>query len=125
MIFRNSDRIISRNIIVYSDKYTVKELLHLLMQWGREFEEAEKLRLLEQQLIFQIRFDKEGQEHIQISPFHTFRNFTNYHFEHKESALKEIDFFVRHNDWYRERGLAYTLGEQRNQYAGVMQKTFE
>jgi hypothetical protein len=45
-----------------------------------------------------------------MTPFHTFKSMDNIFGEHLREIKERVDLFINNPEWYRERGIPYTLG---------------
>lgn len=45
-----------------------------------------------------------------MTPFHTFKSMDNIFGEHLREIKERVDLFINSPEWYRERGIPYTLG---------------
>jgi len=56
----------------------------------------------------EYRYD--ATSHYEEFKFESGKNFSNIFYPEKEDLIKRLDFFAENKDWYKERGIPYTMG---------------
>jgi hypothetical protein len=109
-------------ITIFSYELTVDLLYKKLEEWVQEYEEflnddkEMKFYIFNPTEKTKIKEKNENAENV-ITPssfeefsFQSGKSFNNLHFAKKEDLIKRIDFFSSNKDWYKARGIPYTLG---------------
>jgi len=97
-------------IKIYSHIYSAFQLQDAVARWMEDYRSFKAQQIENKQMIFVVRFDDKGKEEISHTQFHSYRTCENLYFEGKDALLQEVDFFLKHKDWYAERGLPDSLG---------------
>jgi len=97
-------------IKLYSHVYSAFQLQDAVARWMEDYRSFKAQQIENKQMIFVVRFDDKGKEDITHTQFHSYRTCENLYFEGKDALLQEVDFFLKHKDWYAERGLPDSLG---------------
>lgn len=104
------ERTIEHKYSLYSHKKSIKELMDFLTKCIEEFDFDTIVSLNNKPCYFMydkkedgnLRFDEYLLEHD--------RNFDNIFFDQKNSIKERLDFFMNNREWYRKKGIPYTLG---------------
>ena len=51
-----------------------------------------------------------GTSHYRVNKFESGKSFSNVFFPEKADIVKRLDFFSQNKDWYKKRGIPYTMG---------------
>jgi SpoVK/Ycf46/Vps4 family AAA+-type ATPase len=100
-------------IRVFSHTKTIEELKSFIADLLRAFMKFMKEEVDQTQNYFITKIDK-----IDDTPtllydqfeFVSTRSFDNIFFEQKDELIRRLDFFLNNQDWYKKRGVPYTLG---------------
>jgi hypothetical protein len=101
--------------IIYLDIFSDIAKLTDLQDWvEKRFEEYEthiRTKLDHSQMLIEIGWKPKDRElDIYYNPWSSNATFENRFFTEKDLILNKINFFINNPDWYRKRGLPWTLG---------------
>ncbi|XWV25805.1 putative AAA+ family ATPase [Tupanvirus soda lake] len=118
----------SRNIDLFSSKLSVIELLDVLNKWKEEYKEYLKRYVNDGKLYYYSLISessnaqsnaqsKDKEDTYQDSKiiwrtniFKSFKTFDNIFFTEKQKLLEKLDFFIKNESWYKNKGIPYNFG---------------
>jgi chaperone BCS1 len=96
---------------IYSKNLKLIELEKWVEKKLEEYETYLKAKSCDKQLLVEISWDpKEKEIETYKSIWESNANFQNRFFTNKEQILDKINFFIKNPEWYKKRGIPYTLG---------------
>ena len=104
-------------ITLYSESLNADELRSVLAEWVKEYE-SRLNKTTEKHLKFFL-YSPSGDvtddyydptRHYSEFKFESGKNFSNVFYPEKEDIVKRLDFFTNNKDWYKKRGIPYTMG---------------
>lgn len=104
------DRTVEHKYSLYSYKKSMQELMEFLNKCVEEFELDTVNSLSNRPFYFMYDSKEDGQLHFDEYTLDNDRNFDNIFFDQKDDLKERIDYFVDNREWYRKKGIPYTLG---------------
>ena len=104
-------------ITLYSETLNADELRVVLDKWVKEYE-SRLNKDTEKHLKFYL-YSPSGDvtedyydptRHYSEFRFESGKNFSNVFYDEKDDIVKRLDFFTKNKDWYKARGIPYTMG---------------
>jgi len=100
---------------VYSKKLKVPQLVELVKQWEKEYEEFNQLGQGLRYFVFNPPpQDKQSNSGLPTNytefSFESGKTFKNIFFPEKEKLIKKINFFLENESWYSQHGTPYMFG---------------
>ena len=96
---------------VFSKKLRLTELEDWVEQKTKEYDTYLRLKNCDKQLLIEISWNpKEKDIAVYSNPWESNVTFANRFFTNKNEILDKINFFIKNPDWYKRRGIPYTLG---------------
>lgn len=95
---------------LYSYKKSLKELGQFLNDRIEDLDRDLIYSLNKKPVYFIYDKNSEGNYYFDEYPLENDRNFDNIFFDDKDSLKNRIDFFMNNREWYRKKGIPYTLG---------------
>jgi len=104
-------------ITLYSETLNADELRAVLAGWVKEYES--RLNKDRDQHLKFFLYSPSGDvtedyydptRHYSEFRFESGKTFDNVFYSQKEDILKRLDFFTKNKDWYKQRGIPYTMG---------------
>ncbi len=100
-----------QNLEIGSSKKTMKELIMWVDHIEKEYKQYLKSKMLETQTLVQVNWNsKEDCIEAFYTPWESNVTFANRFFTNKNEILEKINFFLNNEEWYKERGIPWTLG---------------
>ena len=100
-----------QNLEISSPILNIKKLIEWVDNIEKEYKNYIKIKMLESQSLIEINWDNGDEE---INCFYTSWNsnvtFDNRFFTGKKDLVNKIKFFLENEQWYKDRGIPYTLG---------------
>jgi chaperone BCS1 len=101
--------------IIYLQVFSNNLSLLSLQEWVetklKEYETYIKSKNIDNQLLVEIGWNKENKEiEVIYNQWESNVTFNNRFFTNKDKIIDKIKFFIDNPDWYRNRGIPYTLG---------------
>jgi ATP-dependent 26S proteasome regulatory subunit len=107
--FKKIDQI--KFIEIFSQKLKLTELQEWVEEKLYEFDIYIRDKTLNSQLLIHVGWDpKEKDLDIYSNNWQSNVRFENRFFTDKDKIISKIDFFLNNPDWYKQRGIPYTLG---------------
>lgn len=104
------DRTIEHKYSLYSYKKSMRELMDFLNKCVEELELDTINGLSNRPFYFMYDKKEDGQLHFDEYTLENDRNFDNIFFDQKDELKERIDYFVNNREWYKKKGIPYTLG---------------
>lgn len=104
------DRTVEHKYSLYSYKKSMQELMDFLNKCIDELETDTINGLSNRPFYFMYDKKEDGQLHFDEYTLDNDRSFDNIFFDQKEDLKERIDNFVNNREWYRKKGIPYTLG---------------
>ena len=100
-----------QNLEIISKKLSMKEIIIWVENIEKEYNQYIKSKMLNTQTLVEVSWDSSNQN-IQAFyiPWKSNVTFENRFFTGKNEILDKINFFLNNEEWYKERGIPYTLG---------------
>jgi hypothetical protein len=100
-----------QNLEISSPVLNIKKLIEWVDNVEKEYKNYIKIKMLESQSLVEINWDN-GEEEINCfyTPWESNVTFNNRFFTGKKDLVKKIKFFLENEQWYKDRGIPYTLG---------------
>lgn len=100
-----------QNLEISSPVLNIKKLIEWVDNVEKEYKNYIKIKMLESQSLIEINWDN-GEEEINCfyTPWESNVTFDNRFFTGKKDLVKKIKFFLENEQWYKDRGIPYTLG---------------
>ena len=96
---------------IYSKSLTLKQLEDWVDEQNKIYQKYLKNRISDKQMLFTVSWDKKNSEiEIEDNEWDCFASFDNSYFRNKKEIISKIDFFLKNENWYKERGIPYNLG---------------
>jgi len=104
-------------ITLSSSSLSTDELRQTLFGWVKEYE-ARLTSIKEMHLRYFMyspdgdnsSYDYDATAHYEEFKFESGKSFTNLFYPQKDDLVKRLDFFAENKDWYKKRGIPYTMG---------------
>jgi len=104
------DRTIEHKYSLYSYTKSMQDLMVFLNKCVDELETDTINNLSDRPLYFMYDRKEDDQLHFDEYNLENDRNFDNIFFDQKDELKERIDYFVNNREWYRKKGIPYTLG---------------
>lgn len=104
------DRTVEHKYSLYSYKKSMQELMDFLNKCIDELETDTINGLSNRPFYFMYDKKEDGQLHFDEYTLDNDRSFDNIFFDQKDDLKERIDNFVNNREWYRKKGIPYTLG---------------
>lgn len=96
---------------VYSKVLSLNELEDWISNQCKVYQKYLKHRISDKQMLFTVTWDKKNSEmEIEDNDWDCYATFDNSYFRNKNDIISKIDFFLKNEEWYKERGIPYNLG---------------
>ena len=96
---------------IFSKKLRLTELEDWVESRLEDYEEHLQMKACDKQLLFEISYNtKEKDIDVNYNNWESNVTFENRFFTDKHKILDKINFFINNSEWYKERGIPYTLG---------------
>lgn len=96
---------------IFSKKLSLLQLESWVEERLKEFEFNLLEKACDKQLLINVSYDpKEKELNTEYNTWASNVKFENRFFQDKEKILDKINFFINNPDWYKKRGIPYTLG---------------
>lgn len=101
--------------IIYLEVFSYKLSLNNIQEWVesklKDFENHIKSKILDKQLLVDISWNNLNKDvNVQYHNWESNVTFDNRFFTNKEKILDKVNFFINNPEWYKERGIPWTLG---------------
>ena len=104
------ERTVEHKYSLYSYTKTIKELMDFLNLCIAELEHDTIIQLNNRPSYFMYDKKEDGMLRFDEYPLDHDRNFDNIFFDQKGDVKDRLDFFMNHREWYKKKGIPYTLG---------------
>jgi hypothetical protein len=104
------ERTIEHKYSLYSYKKSMREIMDFLNRCVDELELDTINGLSNRPFYFMYDKKEDGQLHFDEYTLENDRNFDNIFFDQKDELKERIDYFVNNREWYKKKGIPYTLG---------------
>jgi len=104
------ERTVEHKYSLYSYTKSIKELMDFLNLCIAELEHDTIIQLNNRPSYFMYDKKEDGVLRFDEYPLEHDRNFDNIFFDQKEHVKERLDFFTNHREWYKKKGIPYTLG---------------
>ena len=104
------DRTIEHKYSLYSYTKSMQDLMDFLNRCTDELETDTINGLSNRPFYFMYDKKEDGQLHFDEYTLDNDRSFDNIFFDQKDDLKERIDNFVNNREWYRKKGIPYTLG---------------
>ena len=96
---------------IFSKKFTLTQLEDWVEEKTKEYDNYLRSKSCDKQLLVDVCWNPSTKEiDIYNNPWISNVTFENRFFTDKENILNKINFFINNPDWYKKRGIPYTLG---------------
>ncbi len=96
---------------IFSKKLSLVEMENWVEQKTKDYDNYIRSKTCDKQLLVEISWNpKEKDIDIYSNPWESNVTFDNRFFTNKDQILDKINFFINNPDWYKRRGIPYTLG---------------
>jgi ATP-dependent 26S proteasome regulatory subunit len=96
---------------ISSKKLSLLELQEWVDEKEKEHKKILKNKLLEEQMLIEISYNsKEKTIESIYNPWHSNATFDNRFFSGKEEIVNKINFFINNEQYFKDKGIPYTLG---------------
>ena len=100
-----------QNLEISSKNISLRDLTDWVNDIEKKYKTYVKNKMLDTQTLVEISWDsKENYMSVFYAPWQSNVTFDNRFFTGKKEILDKIHFFLSNEDWYKERGIPYTLG---------------
>ena len=101
--------------VIYLEVFSYKLSLINIQEWVetklKEYDNHIKSKINDKQLLVDISWNKETKDiDVQYNIWESNVTFDNRFFTNKEKLLEKVNFFVKNPEWYKQRGIPWTLG---------------
>ena len=98
-------------LVLFSRKMSIKQLTEWIEERFDEYEVFLKSKILDKQYLIDITYNTTLNDiEYLYTPWSSNVIFDNRFFSNKNDIVKNIEFFINNPEWYKERGIPYTLG---------------
>jgi hypothetical protein len=104
------DRMIEHKYSLYSFNLSVHELMALLHAYIEDFERDTIISMNKKPCYFMYNSKADGMLYFDEYALDHDRTFDNVFLDQKEELMNRLDFFQHNREWYRTKGIPYTLG---------------
>lgn len=103
------------NEVIYLDIFTNKLTMNELEEWVedclQDYKTYLKTKSCGKQLLVEVSYNpKKNDIEVFNTEWSSNVTFDNRFFTNKENILEKINFFIKNPQWYKERGIPYTMG---------------
>lgn len=96
---------------IFSKKTKLVDIEKWIDKRVDEYTQYLKTKSCDKQQLVEISWNPKGKDlNIYYNPWESNVSFENRFFENKDDILSKINFFLKNPDWYKKRGIPYTLG---------------
>lgn len=96
---------------IFSSKLKITDLELWVDSRLKEYEKYLKVKSFDSQLLIEATYNsKDKNIEFYYVPFESNVRFENRFFTEKNDIINKINFFINNPDWYKKRGIPYTLG---------------
>lgn len=100
-----------QNLEISSFVMSLKELTEWVDYIEKDYKKYLKNKMLDTQTLVEVSWDNKNQDiSVFYTPWESNVNFNNRFFTGKDEILDKINFFIKNEQWYKERGIPYTFG---------------
>jgi ATP-dependent 26S proteasome regulatory subunit len=101
--------------IIYLEIFSNNISLLKLQNWVdtklKDYDTHIKSKITDKQLLVEINWNHENKNvNVNYHPWESNVTFDNRFFSNKDNILEKINFFINNQEWYKERGIPWTLG---------------
>ena len=98
-------------LVISSSKFNTKYLTQWIEDTLDEYDKFIKGKILDKQYLVEVTYNKKSKDiDYMYTPWTSNVTFENRFFTNKDKIVENINFFINNKDWYKERGIPYTLG---------------
>lgn len=96
---------------IYSKKNGLIELQNWVDKKNKEYDNYIKSKICDKQLLVEVSWDPKKKDlDIYTNQWESNATFDNRFFAKKDEIIEKINFFIKNPEWYKHRGIPYTLG---------------
>jgi len=100
-----------QNLEIMSKTKTLKDLISWVEQIEKDYKNYLKNKMLDTHTLVEVSWNtKEDCVEAFYTPWESNVTFENRFFTGKKEILQKINFFLKNEQWYKDRGIPYTLG---------------
>ena len=100
-----------QNLEISSKYISLRDLTEWVNDIEKKYKTYVKNKMLDTQTLVEISWDsKENYMSVFYAPWQSNVTFNNRFFTGKKEILDKIQFFLNNEEWYKDRGIPYTLG---------------
>ena len=100
-----------QNLEISSTNLSIKSLIEWVDQIEKDYKNYIKTKMLESQSLIEIGWNNNDEEiDCFYTPWASNVSFDNRFFTGKKELVNKIKFFLENEQWYKDRGIPYTLG---------------
>lgn len=96
-------------LIVFSDTLSVVQLKEWVEERLTVYERHLTDKIYSEQYVFSVKYSNDGFV-VGSKKWTSNSGFDNKFFKDKDTILSKINFFIHNRDWYKKKGIPYTLG---------------
>lgn len=104
------DRMIEHKYSLYSFTHSVHELMARLTAYIEDYERDTIINMNKKPCYFMYNSKADGMLYFDEYALDHDRTFDNVFLDQKEELMNRLDFFQHNREWYRTKGIPYTLG---------------
>ena len=104
------DRMIEHKYSLYSFDHSVHQLMTLLNAYIEDYERDTIINMNKKPCYFMYNSKSDGMLYFDEYALDHDRTFDNVFLDQKEELMNRLDFFQHNREWYRAKGIPYTLG---------------
>lgn len=98
-------------LVIFSKTKTILELTTWVDNKVKDYETFIRKKYCDKQLLVEIDWNHENKDIcVNWHPWESNVTFQNRFFENKDDIVNKINFFINNPQWYKHRGIPYTLG---------------
>lgn len=96
---------------IFSTKLSLIELESWVEMKLKEYQDFIRIKSSDKQLLIEVTYDiKEKEIDLFYNPWDSNVTFENRFFTDKDMIVNKINFFIKNPEWYKKRGIPYTMG---------------
>ena len=100
-----------QNLEISSNKISLKEMIEWVDLIEKNYKDYLKAKMIDSHTLVEVRWDsKEECIETFYTPWKSNVTFENRFFTGKKEIIDKINFFLKNEQWYKDRGIPYTLG---------------
>jgi ATP-dependent 26S proteasome regulatory subunit len=100
-----------QNLEISSNKISLKEMIEWVELIEKDYKEYLKAKMIDTHTLVEVRWNsKEECIDAFYTPWKSNVTFENRFFTGKKEIIDKINFFLKNEQWYKDRGIPYTLG---------------